>query len=223
MLEGYALRYACYLFDFDGTIADTGEGIRRSVAYSLKKLGYEVPGDAVLNRFIGPPLHETYKQLFGMSDAAADEAIEVYRERYWDIGLYEAALYPGIAELLKALRDGGAYVGLASAKPQVMVETLTKYFDIDRHIDVISGTGLGRHSADKRDLLMAALPDGMDPARACMAGDRRFDIEAANALGLCAVGADYGYSEPGELENAGADVVFDTVEEMSRWMLASLV
>ncbi len=213
------MRYEYCLFDFDGTIADTGEGIRRSVAYSLERLGYEVPSDAVLNRFIGPPLHDTYVELFGMTDAQAEHAIEVYRERYLDIGLYEAHLYPGIAALLKSLHEGGAYVGLASAKPQVMVETLSKYFAIDGFIDAYSGTGMGRHSADKRDFLLAALPEGADFKRACMAGDRHFDITAAKALGLCAVGANYGYAQPGELAAAGADVVFDTVEAMSAWLL----
>ena len=186
------MKYKYYLFDFDGTIADTGEGIRRSVAWSAERLGYEVPPLAVLNRFIGPPLHDSYKEAFGMTDAQAERAIEVYRERYIDIGLYESYLYPGIPALLKALHAGGAYVALASAKPQMMLERLTKYFGIDIYLDAISGTGLGRHSADKRDLLMAALPENARPEEVCMVGDRCFDIEAAKALGMRAVGADYG-------------------------------
>lgn len=213
------MRFEVCLFDFDGTIADTGEGIRRSVAYSLERLGYAVPGDAVLNRFIGPPLHDTYVELFGMTDDQAERAIEVYRERYLKTGLFESELYPGIPALLRALREGGAWVGLASAKPQVMVETLSRHFGIHPFIDVYSGTGMGRHSADKQDLLLRALPEGADPSRVCMAGDRCFDIAAARALGICAVGANYGYAPPGELAAAGADVVFDTVAEMSAWLL----
>jgi len=213
------LKYDCYLFDFDGTICDTGEGIRRSVAYALEKLGRPVPEEAVLNRFIGPPLHDSFMELCGLDDAGAEHAIEVYRERYLDIGLYEAQVYPGIAQLLKALHESGAWVALASAKPTMMIERLTKHFGLDRWIDAVSGTTLGRHSADERDLLLAALPEGADRARACMAGDRRFDVEAAKALGMCAAGADYGYSVPGELAGAGADVVFDSVGAMSRWML----
>ena len=125
------MKYRYYLFDFDGTIADTGEGIRKSVMYSAEKLGYAVPDVEVLNRFIGPPLHDSYKRYFGMTDDQAEHAITVYRERYIDIGLYESCLYPGIPALLKALRARGAYVALASAKPQMMLERLTKYFGID--------------------------------------------------------------------------------------------
>ena len=213
------MKYDYYLFDFDGTVADTGEGIRKSVAYSLEKLGWPVPEKAVLDRFIGPPLHDSYVELIGMDDDTAERAIEVYRERYFTVGVYEAELYPGITQLFRALRARGAYVALASAKPQVMLEKITKHFGIDAFLDGMVGTGLGRHSADKQDLLTAALPDGADATRACMAGDRSFDIEAARALGMCAVGADYGYSVPGELKEAGADVVCGSVAEMTRALL----
>ena len=214
-----ALKYDYYLFDFDGTVADTGEGIRRSVAYSLEKLGYPALDEATLSRFIGPPLHDSYVEYCGMDDEQAEAAIAAYRERYVDIGLYESRLYPGMAELLRALHQAGAWVAIASAKPAFMLERLAKHFGIDGYLDAISGTGLGRHSADKRDLILAALPEGADPSRACMVGDRRFDIEAAKALGMAAVGADYGYSLPGELAGAGADAVFDGVPAMAEHLL----
>ena len=87
-----ALRYDCYLFDFDGTIADTGEGIRNSVAYCLERMGRPALDEAVLNRFIGPPLHDCFMQYCGMTDAEAEQAIRIYRERYVDVGLYESHL-----------------------------------------------------------------------------------------------------------------------------------
>ena len=213
------MKYDCYLFDFDGTVADTGEGIRKSVAYSLERLGRPALATEALNRFIGPPLLDSYMELCGMTGPEAEHAIEIYRERYVDIGLYESHLYPGIAPLLKALSEGGAHVALASAKPQFMLERLSKRFGIDGDIDIISGTGLSHHSADKRDLLLAALPLGADLARACMVGDRKYDIEAARALGMAAVGAGYGYAPEGELEAAGADVVFQDVGAMAAWLL----
>ena len=214
-----ALKYEGYLFDFDGTIADTGEGIRKSVAYSLEKMGRPVPSQEILDRFIGPPLHDSFMELCGMTDDEAERAIELYRELYVNVGLYESYLYPGIAILLRTLHRSGAYVAIASAKPQFMLERLAEYFGIDRYLDAIVGTGLDRHSADKQDLILRALPEGMSPARVCMVGDRRFDIEAAKALNLAGIGADYGYSLPGELVAAGADAVFDDVREMSAHLL----
>ena len=199
-----ALKYDCYLFDFDGTIADTGEGIRRSMAYSLEKLGRPVPERRVLDRFIGPPLHDSYMEYCGLTEDEAVHAVEVSRERYVDVGLYESALYPGIAALLRALHRGGAYVAIASAKPQFMLERLSRYYEIDGYLDAIVGIGPQRHAADKRDILLSALPEGAVANRCCMVGDRRFDIEAARALGLAAFGADFGYALPGELAAAGA-------------------
>ena len=214
-----SLKYDYYLFDFDGTVADTGEGIRKSVAYSLEKMGFPALPEATLSRFIGPPLHDSYVEYCGMTDDEAEAAIAAYRERYVDVGLYESALYPGMATLLRALKRGGAWVAIASAKPAFMLERLAKHFGIDRYLDAISGTGLDRHSADKRDLILAALPEGADLSRACMCGDRRFDVEAAKALGLAGVGADYGYSLPGELAGAGADAVFDRLTDMTTFLL----
>ena len=212
-----SLKYDYYLFDFDGTVADTGEGIRKSVAYAMEQLGYEVPDEAGLNRFIGPPLHDIFMETCGITAEEAGRAIEVYRSRYLVTGLYESFLYPGIGQLLRALHDRGAYVALASAKPQIMIERLIAHFGIDRYIDAVSGTTLSRHSADKRDLLMAALPAGADPTRACMVGDRIFDIEAARALGMYAVGAGYGYCVPGELD--GADTVCSDMASLTRCLL----
>ena len=212
------LKYRCCLFDFDGTIADTGEGIRKSVAYSLERMNRPALPEATLSRFIGPPLHDSYKEYCNMTDDEAETAIVRYRERYTDIGLYESHLYPGIAKLLQALHGAGAYVAIASAKPQFMLERLAAYYNIDAHLDAIVGVGLNRHSADKRDLILRALPEGMDPAHACMVGDRRFDIEAARALGLGAIGANYGYALPGELIEAGAHAVFDRVEDLIAYL-----
>jgi phosphoglycolate phosphatase len=157
----------------------------------------------------------------GMTDDEAEAAIKLYRERYVDVGLYESYLYPGISALLRALHGAGAYVAIASAKPQFMLEKLAEYYDIRAQLDVIVGVGLSRHSADKRDLILRALPEGINPADACMVGDRRFDVEAARALGLGAIGADYGYGLPGELAEAGADAVFDSVEALAEYLLGA--
>ena len=215
------LKYRCCLFDFDGTVADTGEGIRRSVAYSLERMGFPGLSEEMLSRFIGPPLHDSFVEYCGMTDDEANTAITRYRERYVDIGLYESHLYPGIAALLRALHQNGTYVAIASGKPQFMLERLAAYYGIDVHLDTIVGVGLDRHSADKRDLILRALPKDEDPGRSCMVGDRRFDIEAGRALGLDTIGANYGYALPGELAEAGAKVVFDSVKDLSDFLLGS--
>ena len=218
-----SLKYCCCLFDFDGTVADTGDGIRKSVAYSLDKMGYPMLSESMLSRFIGPPLHDSYKEYCGMTDEQAETAIVHYRERYVDIGLYESHLYPGMAALLRGLHEAGAYVAIASAKPQFMLERLAAYYKINGYLDNIVGVGLDRHSADKRDLIQRALKTGLDPHKACMVGDRCFDIEAARALGVVAIGANYGYALPGELIESGADAVFESVGDLSHHLLGEAV
>lgn len=214
------MRYDYYLFDFDGTICETGDGIRKSVAYSLEKMGREVPDISVLNKFIGPPLHYGYMTFCGMTDAEAEQAVAFYRERYVDIGLFESYLYPGMEDLLRTLKERGAYVAIASGKPEMMLNILADHYDLNRYLDTIAGITLQHKGADKQALIMRALPEGADPKRVCMVGDRCFDIDAAKALGMAGIGAGYGYGPEGELEASGADMVFDDVASMSEWLLA---
>ena len=178
------MRYDYYLFDFDGTIAETGEGIRKSVAYSLEKMGWEVPDVSVLNKFIGPPLHYGYINFCGMTEEQAEQAVAFYRERYVKTGLFESYLYPGMAELLQTLKQRGAYVAIASGKPEMMLNILAEHYDLNRHLDTISGITLEHKDADKKAIILRALPEGADPKRVCMIGDRCFDIDAAKALGM---------------------------------------
>lgn len=216
------MRYDYYLFDFDGTIAETGEGIRKSVAYSLEKMGWEVPDVSVLNKFIGPPLHYGYINFCGMTEEQAEQAVAFYRERYVKTGLFESYLYPGMVELLQTLKQRGAYVAIASGKPEMMLNILTGHYDLNRHLDIISGITLEHKDADKKAIILRALPEGADPKRVCMIGDRCFDIDAAKALGMAGIGAGYGYGPEGELEASGADMVFDDVPSMAAWLLEDI-
>ncbi|MBR6766696.1 MAG: HAD hydrolase-like protein [Clostridia bacterium] len=213
------MRYDYYLFDFDGTICETGEGIRRSVAYSLEKMNREIPDVSVLNKFIGPPLHYGYMNFCGMTDEEAVKAVEYYRERYVETGLFESYIYPGMMDLLAELKARGAYVAIASGKPEMMLNILAKHYDLNKYLDTIAGITLDNKSADKQALIKRALPEGAKPERVCMVGDRCFDIDAAKALGMAGIGAGYGYGPEGELEASGADRVFNDVASMAEWLL----
>lgn len=214
------MRYDYYLFDFDGTIAETGEGIRKSVAYSLEKMGWPVPEKSVLDQFIGPPLHYGYMHFVGMTEAQAEQAVALYRERYVKTGLFESCLYPGMKDLLQTLKNRGAYVAVASGKPETMLKTLADYFDLNGCLDAIAGISLDARDADKQALICRALPEGADPNRVCMVGDRCFDIDAARALGIAGIGAGYGYGPEGELKKSGAERIFEDVTSMAEWLLA---
>ena len=109
------------LFDLDGTITDSSEGITKSVQHALKKLGVEENDQAMLRRFIGPPLDESFEKFYGLDKETALKAVDYYRERYSDKGIYENVLFDGIEDMLAGLKNDGYVVALATCKPDIYV------------------------------------------------------------------------------------------------------
>lgn len=201
----------CVIFDLDGTLTQSEEGIWNSVAYAAERLGFPVPDGETLRKFIGPPLGWSFREYMGMDDAMADRAVEVYRERYQTVGLFENRVFPGIRRLLRTLKRQGCYVGVATGKPQEPSERILRYFGLDRWIDKVVGPQ-DSHGADKETLIRAALPDSY--ASAWMVGDRRFDVEGGRKVGIKTVGVGYGYGDEEELRQAGCDAYAPTVQAL---------
>ena len=213
------MNFDVIVFDFDGTVAESGRGIMKSAASALERLGREVPGEDVLRKFVGPPLYTSFVEYCSLTPEEAERAIALYRERYSATGLFEADIYPGLTPLLKALKENGARVAVASGKPGEFLKRIIDHFGLSDCFDAVEGSDPKSHTADKSAQLRAVLPEGVDLSRVCMVGDRRFDVEAARALGVHAVGVAYGYGSRQELEDAGADFVADTVAELSDHLL----
>ncbi len=216
--DGVLLNYDVVLFDFDGTLTESGLGITRSVAYAFEQMDLPVPGQDILDRFVGPPLVASFEKYGNMDESDAIRATELYRVRYRATGWKENRVYPGITPLLKALKAAGCYLAIASGKPEVFVRQIAEYFGIDRYFDRIVGNSLDDIHADKCALISRALPENRN-CRAAMVGDRLFDMEAAKKCGLDAIGALYGYGSREELQQAGADQIAASVEELRRILL----
>ena len=214
-----SLKYNAILFDFDGTITESGLGITRSAAYAFEQLGLPVPSQAELDTFIGPPLITSFMKYGAMDEAAAREATEIYRVRYRAVGWKENRVYPGITPLLKALKKQGVYLAIASAKPEFFVRQIAEYFGVAQYFDQIVGITFETTHADKCDLIAAALPENADLSRTAMVGDRLYDMEAGKKMGLTAIGVAYGYGSRVELESSGADIICDTVDELHELLL----
>lgn len=194
------------LFDLDGTLTDPREGITRSLAYALERMGIEPPPLADLTFAIGPPLRLSLARLIG-SDAAdaVERTLAFYRERFADVGLFENAPYAGIAEALTRLSEAGATLYVATSKPRVYAERIVRHFGLDAHFVAIHGCELDGTREDKRDLLAHLLPHhAIDAGDAVMVGDRGADMVAARHHGVRALGALWGYGTREELEAAGA-------------------
>lgn len=195
------------LFDLDGTLTDPREGITRSIAYAMERMGREPPPLAELTFAIGPPLRRTLAGLIGdETPAAVERAIAHYRERFADVGLFENALYEGVVESLAHLRAPGRLMLVATSKPQVYAERIVRHFGLDPHFTAVHGCELDGTREDKRDLLAHLLAlHGIAPADAVMIGDRGPDMVAARHHGLRAVGALWGFGSREELEGGGAE------------------
>lgn len=206
------MRYGkCVIFDLDGTLTRSEEGIWKSVRYAAEKLGFDEPDAATLRRFIGPPLMYSFQTWMGMDEAMATRAVETYRERYQTVGLFENQVYPGVRRLLRMLRAQGCWLGVATGKPQEPSERILEHFGLRKFFDCIVGPG-GSLGAEKDQLIARALPEDYDEA--WMIGDRRFDVEGGRAVGVRTIGVGYGYGSEAELREAGCDVYAETVQDV---------
>ena len=210
--------YQTILFDLDGTLTDSGPGITNSVAYALKKWNIEEKDTSVLRKFVGPPLDASFANYYGFSPEECIQAIGYYREYYAEKGIYENRVYDGIEELLQWLRDTGRRVIVATSKPEPFAVRVLEYFRLDSCFDVIAGATLDGSRVKKGDVIRYALEraDVRDLSGAVMVGDRENDIQGAKENGLDSIGVLYGYGSRGELMEAGAGQIAETVDDLRR-------
>ncbi len=223
--------YHYILFDLDGTLTDPKQGITGCVQYALRKLGMEAPDADALEPFIGPPLLDSFQEFCGFDEEKGLQAVAYYRERYAASGWFENEAYPGIVEMLARLQEAGCHLAVASSKPEVFVEKILVHFGMRPYFEVVVGSELDGSRARKEEVVEEALRQllGEDaPAKGAagnrtdvvMAGDRKFDVKGAQQFGLASIGVTYGYAAEGELAEAGADRIVDTVEELAEALLA---
>ena len=201
------------LFDLDGTVTDSGEGIINCAAMTLERLGLPVPDRQALRIFVGPPLHETFVK-FGVPEEMADRAVEIYRSRYHTKGKYENSPYPGIRELLEALKSRGYRLLIATSKPEKLSCEILEHFDLAKYFDRICGATMDRSRISKSDVIAYLLQECPNRGRTVMVGDTAFDVTGAAAHGIPTVGVSWGYGEEGDMLEAGATAVAHNMEEL---------
>ncbi len=208
------------LFDLDGTLTDSGLGITRAVQYALGQMGYEVPPRESLFKFIGPPLHRSFEVFYGMTPAAAQEAVRQFRVYYNETGILENLVYEGVPELLSALKAGGKRLVLATSKPEAAAIRVMHHFGLDAFVPEIAG-GMDDDSRNTKGKVIAyALRTfGIDPATALMVGDREHDVQGALENHIPCMGITWGYGDRPELTQAGAAVVLDHPHEAAQYIL----
>ena len=205
------------LFDLDGTLTDSQEGITRSVAYALEGFGIQETDVASLRRFIGPPLDDSFREFYGFSPDQAKAATARYRQRYNVTGWMENKVYPGIPALLRGLLDQGRRLLVATSKPTPTTLDILEYFDLRKYFLAVAGSEFDGTRGTKAQVVRYALElAGAEASRAVMIGDRRHDVIGAREAGAPCVGVLYGFGDRAELEQAGAAWIAETVEDLGR-------
>lgn len=210
------------LFDLDGTLTESGEGIMKSARYALHLMGIDVTDYNDLRSFVGPPLRDSFKSYGNMTDEEAEQAVVYYRQRFVPIGLYENQLYPGITDCLDKLKARHFTLAVASSKPEEMVWKVLKYFHIDQYFTAVVGSFADGRRTDKAAVIEECiLKLGMTNLKdeIVYVGDRKYDIEGAKTVGVASIGVLYGYGSFEELQGCRPTLMADSPKMLSELLL----
>ncbi|MGM9627161.1 MAG: HAD-IA family hydrolase [Faecousia sp.] len=201
------------LFDLDGTLTDSGEGIINCAIVALEHFHLPIPSREELRVFVGPPLQESFLR-FGVPADRVDEAIAVYRSRYIPIGKFENIPYPGIRELLEALKAEGHKLYVATSKPETMSVEILEHFGLAKYFDQICGASMDASRSTKEAVIAYLLEQNGRADNMVMVGDTKYDVIGAKKHGISTIGVAWGYGEVADMLAAGAAAIAQTTEEL---------
>lgn len=214
--------YQNILFDLDGTITDSGKGITNSVAYALEKFDINIQDLSELRRFIGPPLQDSFVNFYQFSQKDASKAVEYYREYYRDKGIFENFVFDGIENLLQLLKAKDKNLVVATSKPEYFANIIIKHFKLDDYFSLVAGSHMDGTRVHKNEIIEHVMQtlEIKNPTHSIMIGDREFDIKGAKHHQMKSIGVLFGFGSKEELENAGADHIADTVQDLTNLLLS---
>ena len=201
------------LFDLDGTLTDSGEGIINCAILALEHFGCPISDREEMRTFVGPPLHESFIR-HGVPADKTDEAIRVYRSRYIPIGAYENTPYPGVETLLQSLKQQGHTLYVATSKPEEMSVKILEHFGLAKYFHRICGASMDTSRSSKEDVIAYLLSLCGRDENILMVGDTKFDVIGAAAHGIPAIGVAWGYGKVEDMEAAGAKAIARSMEEL---------
>ncbi len=215
--------YTNIIFDLDGTLTDPALGITNSVIYALEKYGIPVPDRSELLKFIGPPLIDSFQEFYGLSREEAKTAVEYYREYYRAKGIFENSVFPGIEDLLRSFKENGKNLMVATAKVEQFANIVLEHFGLAEYFTCVTGSDLDNTRTKKDEIILSVLERCKitDLEHTVMIGDRMHDILGAKKAGIDSIGILFGYGTKEELENAGADFLAESVDELKTILLGS--
>lgn len=204
------------LFDLDGTLIDSFEGIAKSAQYALRRFGINEENLENLRPFVGPPLVESFQKWYGLSKEQAIEATDIYRERYRPIGILECSLYPGVEECIRTLKAEGYQIGMASSKPEEFCRRILEHFGLLDLFDDVVGATFDRRIDTKEEVLNEVLRRWSDIPKdqMCLIGDTMFDLVGAKKIGIDCIAVSYGFGDAKEMLQNGAVAICDRMADL---------
>lgn len=207
--------YKYILFDLDGTLTDPKEGITKSFQYALRHFGIEE--DLVnLEKFIGPPLHDSFRDDYNFSEEEVEEAVTKFREYFSQNGIFENKIFSGVKEVLEYLHSNNKRILLATSKPTIFAEKILKHFEIDKYFEYIGGSNLDGSRSEKNEVINHVLEvckvSSMEDV--IMIGDRKYDVIGAKKIGVDSIGVLYGYGDLEELQEVNPTYIIKNIEEL---------
>lgn len=201
------------LFDLDGTLTDSGEGIMKCAKLALEYYDIPVPDINALRVFVGPPLVDSFVR-FGIPASEANNAVEIYRSRYLTVGKFENFPYPGIHDLLRKLKNDGHKLYVATSKPETTSIEILEHFELAEYFDIIAGASMDSGRSSKADVIAYLLRQCQRTEEIIMVGDTAYDVIGAKAHGIPTIGVSWGYGEVADMEKAGAAAIVTTMDAL---------
>ncbi|MDE7107654.1 MAG: HAD family hydrolase [Clostridiales bacterium] len=203
------------LFDLDGTLTDSFEGIANSALYALHKMGVTQYNKSNLNFFIGPPLYDSFGRIFDGDEQKVQRAVTLYREYFAECGWKVNRVYDGVPQMLIQLKDIGKTLLVATSKPELFARRIVEHFDLNKYFVFVAGASMDASRTKKASVIEYAIAStGIDKADTIMIGDRNHDILGAKQCGLKSMGVLYGYGDLPEHTAAGADYIAETPQDV---------
>jgi len=213
--------YSCILFDLDGTIVDSAPGITATLAYTFETLGLPIPTPSELMKYVGPPLLDSFRDYAHFTPEQSAEALVIYREKYLNVGAYDATQFPGVGLVLKAIHESALPMSLATSKPELPATLILEHFNLATYFDIITGASEDEVRSAKSDVVAEALlrleAMGADISRPVLVGDREHDVLGAAANNVPTIFVEWGYGSVAE--QAGSVAVVSTPQELQALLL----
>ena len=210
------MKYKTVLFDLDGTLSRSGDGVHDGIIHALNTLNADVPDLSDYSRYIGPPLIDTFQNVAGLNEENAVKAIALYKEHYLEHGKYKNEAYEGITELLQHLKENGVHLAVATTKNEGFAKWVVEYIGLSKYFEAICGVPDDYSIKEKYQVIQRALGriEDSDINSTVMICDSKFDTEGARLAGCDFIGVTYGYGKREQMEKEGARLFADSADDL---------